>query len=87
MVGNLEFTDTALVPGMRGWELFSSLAFWGGGELGAFWKQRLFLECEGVNCFPRWPFGVVENSLFLGNSICSWNMRVGIVLLNGWFGW
>ena len=87
MVGNLEFMDTALVPGMRGWELFSSLAFWGGGEFGASWKQHLFLECEGGNSFPRWPSGVVENCMFLGNSIRSWNMRVGVVFLNGWLGW
>jgi hypothetical protein len=86
VVGNVELMETAFVPGIRGWELFSSMAFWGGGECGASWKHHLFLECEGENCFPRWPSGAVGNFVFLGSSVCSWNMRVGVALLKGWLG-
>ena len=46
-------------------------------------ETAFFLEYEGGNCFPRWPSGVVGNFVFLGNSVCSWNMRVGVVLLKG----
>jgi len=91
--------ETAFVPGMRGWELFSSMAFWGGGEFRASWKQHLFLEYEGGNCFAQWLVRLVGRSKFPamasgggdigdnGNSICSWNARAGIVFLDGLLGW
>jgi hypothetical protein len=93
------FLETAFVLGMRGCELFSSMAFWGGGELLVSWKQHLFLECEGGRCFAQGPVGLVGMSEFPampsgggefgvnGNSICSWNARVGIVFLDGLLGW
>ena len=88
------------------------LGWW---RIWCFWKQRLFLECEGGSCFARGLVGFAGVSEFPamafvpgtrgssllcsiadrgcgdfgvnGKSICSWNVRVGIVLLDCCLGW
>jgi hypothetical protein len=71
----------------------------GGGQLHVSWKQHSFLEYEGGSCFAQGLVGLVGMSEspamassgggfgVNGNSICSWNARVGIVFLDGLLGW
>jgi hypothetical protein len=65
---------------MRGRELFSSMAFWGGGEFVVSWKQRLFLEYEGGSCFAQGLVGLVGMSEFPAMAWCDTLSGVGVLI-------